>query len=118
MKPEVPPNIQPYVDVLTAKKAVAFLLEFGGAPIHLTPRPHARSRVVALVGMELAKKLGERFGAGYQRVPTNRRWMARQMRADEIGIHEIARRLHVSAQMVRNYLKDGKPPQLDLFDQN
>ncbi len=109
---DIPPpaHLAPYVEELGVEVAVAFLLAFGGAELYLARDPKGRSRLVEVVGLEGARRLGERAALRGlpARVPTGKPWIARVLHAQGLSKAEIARRLHTSDVTVRGYLADAK----------
>ncbi|MEO1987577.1 MAG: hypothetical protein ABGX47_13190 [Martelella sp.] len=115
----IPANLEPYVEVLGQDLAIDFFLSFGGAPVYLSVRPQAGSDLSQVIGQEKVKALAETLGVGHlYRVPINRRWLARAMKAKGYSVLAIARALHVSDVTVRSYLKDEDKRQLSFFDQD
>ncbi|RXF75062.1 hypothetical protein [Hansschlegelia zhihuaiae] len=112
-EPPVPENLAAYVDAMGRQLAVRFLLRFGGGYLALSANPRSGSPVVELIGERAARALFERLsarsGRSQVRVPTDRRWIARQMKSDKASTSEIARTLHVSDVTVRKYLGDADP---------
>lgn len=117
-----PAHLAPYVDVLGEDLAVEFLLAFGGAELAFFRTPR-RSRLVEVVGADLAARLAE-VADLYQlprRIPTGKPWLARVLREKGLSQAEIARRLHTSDVTIRKYLADAgeaceaPPRQMRLF---
>jgi len=102
--PPPPAQIAPYVQVLGLELTVAFLLRFGGAELHLSEDPRANSQLVALVGLENARALGQLLTVP-RRIPLAKPWLAAWLRAKGESTAEIARTLHVSDVTVRGWLK-------------
>ena len=102
--PQPPAQIASFVQVLGLELTVAFLLRFGGAELHLSEDPRANSRLVALVGLDNARALGQLLTAP-RRIPLAKPWLAAWLRARGESTAEIARTLHVSDVTVRGWLK-------------
>lgn len=115
----IPANLEPYVDVLGETLAITFFLKFGGAPVYLSENPQGGSDLSQAIGPDKVKALAERLGVGHlYRVPINRKWLARTMKANGWSVLAIARELHVSDVTVRSYLKADDKRQLSFFDQD
>lgn len=102
--PQPPAQIAAFVQVLGLELTVAFLLRFGGAELHLSEDPRANSQLVALVGLENARALGQLLTVP-RRIPLAKPWLAAWLRAKGESTAEIARTLHVSDVTVRGWLK-------------
>lgn len=121
--PRAPAHIDAYVSTLGAAGAKEFLLAFGGSEIYLAANPKTRSMIVEKIGQSAAAALAEALGAGSKiRVPTAKPWLACCMAAEGLKTAEIARRLHMSDTVVRQWLKRSvrggaelDPRQLRLF---
>lgn len=120
--PRAPAHVQPYVDVLGEKEAMAFLLEFGGAEVYLPASPRSRSLIVQRIGQDrtlaLAQALSRMMSSGQKlRVPTAKPWLAVCMRHEGMTTADIARRLHVTDATVRGWFRrKGRrrpPPKFD-----
>jgi hypothetical protein len=115
----IPANLEPYVAVLGEELAITFFLKFGGASAYLSENPRAGSDLSQVIGTEKVKALAETLGVGHlYRVPINRRWLARALKARGYSVLSIARELHVSDVTIRSYLKDEDKRQLSFFDQD
>lgn len=57
--PRPPAQIEVFVEILGVDLTVKFLLKFGGAELYFAKDPKSRSRLVAFVGPERAKALGQ-----------------------------------------------------------
>lgn len=107
--PEPPAHVAPFVEAVGAEAAVALLLRFGGAEMHVAGRPRKRSRLVAAVGPEAAARLAAVAHRLPRRWPLAKPWLACCLHAQGLPVAEIARRLHASDVAVRGYLKrDGR----------
>lgn len=121
--PRAPAHIDAYVNTLGAAGAKDFLLTFGGSEIYLATNPKSRSMIVEKIGQVAAASLAEALGAGSKiRVPTAKPWIACCLAAEGLKTAEIARRLHMSDTVVRQWLKRSvrggaelDPRQLRLF---
>ncbi len=120
--PRAPAHVQPYVDVLGEKEAMAFLLEFGGAEVYLPASPRSRSLIVQRLGQDrtlaLAQALSRMMSSGQKlRVPTAKPWLAVCMRHEGMTTADIARRLHVTDATVRGWFQRKgvrrSPPKFD-----
>jgi DNA-binding transcriptional regulator YiaG len=97
-----PAHILPFFDVMGADLTIEFLLEFGGAELHLGANPRAEGRVVKLIGPQLARRLAESHLP--RRVPTGKPWIAQVWKERGLSVAEIARRLHMTDVAVRRWL--------------
>lgn len=121
--PRPPAHVQPYVDILGPKGAMDFLLTFGGSEVYLTTNPKTRSMLVERIGHLKTVALAEALGSGLKiRVPTAKSWIACCLHAEGLKTAEIARRLHMSDTVVREWIKKGfdgslkyDPRQMSLF---
>lgn len=106
-RPRPPAHVEPYVRILGYEGAVSFILEFGGAEIYLpmTRTAAARSPVAQHLGVDAVVALAT---AGLpRRVPTAKPWLARVFWSEELGVPEIARKLHVTDVTVRKWLSEA-----------
>jgi hypothetical protein len=122
-----PAHVEPYLRLLGADRAVAFLLAFGGQRLYLPQRPGGASQAEALLGSDGMAALCSMRPGEVIRVPTCRCWLSHELRARGLPVSEIARKLRVTDVAVWKYLRtapDGSsdsPPrrgddrQLDLF---
>ncbi|TCM79648.1 helix-turn-helix domain-containing protein [Rhodovulum steppense] len=107
--PKPPAHIEPYVRVLGSKLAMQFLLTFGGAELYIGRNPTERSRVVQLVGVDLAAELSETLRQTQNpRIPLAKPWVAACLAHEGRSVADIARTLHASDTTVRGWL--GKDP--------
>ena len=102
--PRPPAQVEPFVTVLGTDLAIAFLLAFGGAELDIRSSPHARGRLVRLVGRDKAAALADAVSGLPRRVPLGKPWIAAVWRAKGMAVAEIARRLHTSDVSVRRWL--------------
>ncbi len=113
----VPANLRAFVEVLGDDLVIPFFLRFGGGPLYLSERPGGKGALEDLVGADRVRALAERFGKGHlYRVPINRPWLARRMKADGWSVLAIAREMHVTDVTVRSWLRGRDGRQLRLFD--
>lgn len=113
-----PVQVAPYVEVLGVEGTVDFLLEFGGAQLHLSRNPR-KSRVAERFGRAKAAQLAEVAESLPARVPLQRRWCAQVLYSRGLPVQEIARRIRVTDVTVRAYVRDlpdADPNQPSLFD--
>lgn len=104
--PRAPAHIEAFVTVLGPAGAKDFLLTFGGSEIYFSANPQARSMIATAIGRDKAAALAEALGAGSKvRVPTAKPWVAGCLHAEGLKTAEIARRLHMSDTVVRQWLK-------------
>ncbi|TCP43357.1 helix-turn-helix domain-containing protein [Rhodovulum marinum] len=103
--PKPPAHAAPYVDILGSALAVRFLLTFGGAELYMAERPTERSRVVQLVGVDLARALGAADLP--RRVPLAKPWLAACLAYEGQTVADIARTLHMSDTAVRKCLANN-----------
>lgn len=116
--PQPPANLEPFVRILGVDGAMDFLAEFGGAPLHLSERPHPNrpGRIARVVGHEKAAALAAAMADLPRRCPLGKRWMAQVLAARGVGVYETARRLRASDVQVRRWLRPPETDQGDLFD--
>lgn len=103
--PKAPAHVEPYVRALGSALAVRFLLTFGGAELYMAKDPTEHGRVVALVGVDLARALGREADNMPKRVPLAKPWLAACLAHEGLGVAEIARTLHASDVSVRTWLR-------------
>ena len=78
--PKPTAQVEPFYEVLGPELTVAFLLQFGGAELHLSADPKGRGAVERLVGAERARALATSSRRALQRrVPLAKRWLARML---------------------------------------
>lgn len=107
--PKPTAQVEPFYEVLGPELTVDFLLQFGGAELHLAHDPKGRGAVENMVGAEKARALAEsRNRALQRRVPLAKRWLARMLHWQGRSAADIARTLRVSDVSVRAWLKDRK----------
>ena len=129
-----PAHVEPYVRLLGEDLAITFFLACGGSRVYLAEKPGAGGLVLEAVGDAGQAALFHEFGPWIPRVPIPSRWMAARWHEAGVPILEIARRLHVSDNTVRRWLRapptrdrpskgrrapigaDGRPNQLDLIE--
>lgn len=103
--PKAPAHVEPFVRVLGSALAVRFLLTFGGAELYIARDPTAHSRIVRLVGVDLARALSDEADKLSPRVPLAKPWLATCLQHEGLSVSEIARTLHSSDTTVRGWLK-------------
>jgi hypothetical protein len=104
--PKPTAQVEPFFDVLGPDLTVQFLLQFGGAELHISNDPKGRSAVERLVGADKAKVLAEsRNRAMQKRVPLAKRWLARMLHWQGHSGAHIARTLRATDVSVRGWLK-------------
>lgn len=105
--PQPPAHLARYVEALGVDQTIEFLLNFGGADLHVSRNPRPSSRIVAVLGGEAARRLFEVCDTYNlpRRVPLGKRWIAQVLFAQGNTIASIARRLHVSDTAVRGYTR-------------
>ncbi|TCO73063.1 helix-turn-helix domain-containing protein [Rhodovulum euryhalinum] len=101
--PKPPAHAAPYVDILGSALAVRFLMAFGGAELYWAENPGERSRVVQIVGVDLASALARADLP--PRVPLAKPWLAACLAHEGLSVAEIARTLHASDVAVRGWLR-------------
>ncbi|OCC01737.1 hypothetical protein BA190_27640 [Labrys sp. WJW] len=118
-----PHFVETYIDAIGVEPTIQFLLKFGGGTIHLHSDPGPEGALAQAIGLENARALGQHLRRGHIKVPVAKQWIARQLFAYGWKKSKIARRLHVTDETVRLYLKgfeqgSAEPitsRQLDLF---
>lgn len=108
----VPAQVEPYVEALGIDMAVEFLIAFGGTVVIVSPRPTKYNEVARRFGVEASLALSRIADRLPRRVPQQKAWAARVLHASGLKNVEIARRLNVSDEMVRQYLakpETGRP---------
>lgn len=93
-----------YVEAIGADATVDLLLAFGGTKLYLAADPKSRSSLAGIIGRDAARKLAASLGPGHVLVPTGKPWLARQLRAKEWTVADIARKLHTHDGTIRRYL--------------
>jgi hypothetical protein len=106
-------QIAPYFDVLGLELTVDFLLTFGGAELAIPTNPRGRSELERLVGYDRAKALGQNTHLMPKRVPLAKRWLSEVMAWQGLSIAATARKLRISDNTVRRYLKGDRSPSRD-----
>ena len=106
--PKPAAQVEPFYEVLGPGLTVAFLLQFGGAELHLATDPKGRGAVEKLVGAVKAKALAESRNRSMQRrVPLAKRWLARMLHWQGHSGADIARTLRATDVSVRAWLREG-----------
>ncbi|AVL53266.1 helix-turn-helix domain containing protein [Roseobacter denitrificans] len=90
--------------------AIEFLLNFGGAEIHLTTKPSRGGMVERVIGYEKTKRLVEVSINSKHRVPLANKWLAQCLYCQGLSIAAIARRVRRSDTTVRKYLRGTNTP--------
>ena len=106
--PEIPPppaHVEPYVRLLGAEAAIAFLLAYGGSELYLPQRGAPPAQLSDLVGAEAAARLCAAGPRLSRRVPTAKPWLAAVFASRGLSVAGIARTLHVTDVTVRGWLK-------------
>lgn len=112
-RPRPPAHVEPYVRILGYEGAVAFILEFGGSEVYLPLTRAAAARSPVALHLHVDAVIALATASLPRRVPTAKPWLARVFRSEELGVPEIARRLHVTDVTVRKWLKDLPRPHRD-----
>jgi hypothetical protein len=108
--PKPTAQVEPFFEVLGPELTVDFLLQFGGAELHLATDPKGRGAVEKLVGAERAKTLAQSNSrAILKRVPLAKRWLARMLHWQGSSAADIARTLRATDVSVRRWLKEDRP---------
>ena len=101
-------QVEPYCEVLGPDLTVTFLLQFGGAELHLGKDPKGRSAVEQVVGADHARALATSTHRAMQkRVPLAKRWLAQVLSWRGHSIAQIARILRTTDVSVGKWLKGG-----------
>jgi hypothetical protein len=106
--PRPPANIAPYVDVFGPDLTVTFLLQFGGAELHLSETPRATTPWVTLVGQDKARALYQRARNDLTvqaRIPLAKGWLVAMLAWQGYPKAEIARTLRMTVNSVRAWLR-------------
>jgi hypothetical protein len=98
------------VEAIGRDAAERFVKQFGGSNLWIIARPSANNRVVQLLGLELAYRLGQRFAGAYLDIPLHPTFgvLRRQIRAlNQAGltVNEIRAELRVSRQYIQLVLR-------------
>ena len=101
-----PAQVEPFVAALGEDLAVRFLLNFGGAELHVPARPTPRGRLVAVLGESGAAALADVRDRIPRRIPLAKPWLARVLATRGFSTAEIARTLLSSDVTVRKWLSD------------
>lgn len=110
-RPRVPAHIEPYVEVLGVDLAVTFLLQFGGSEVYFPSYGNQDDRggePVTLVGLQAMHDLRDRLGMGKMRIPLGNSWIAQHLAWQGHSVAAIARRVRVTDNAVRGYLKKAQ----------
>jgi Sigma-70, region 4 len=111
--PRPPAQIAPYVDVFGPDLTVTFLLQFGGAELHLSKTPRATTPWVRLAGQDKAHALYQRAQDDLTvqaRIPLAKGWLVAMLAWQGYPNAEIARTLRMTVNSVRNWLKKADGP--------
>jgi hypothetical protein len=107
--PKPTAQIEPFHKVLGPELTVAFLLQFGGAPLTLSNNPQGRGALQQLVGEERARELAIRCAdLTKKRVPLAKQWLAQALKAQGHSNAQIARTLRATDVSVSRFLRGGK----------
>jgi len=109
--PRPPAQIEVFVEILGVDLTVEFLLRFGGAELYVAKDPKSRSQLVAFVGPERAKALGQVTDRLQRRVPLVKPWTAQYLAWKGMWVAEIARTLHTTDVSVRGWLNPKPKPE-------
>jgi hypothetical protein len=103
--PKPTAQIEPFHRVLGPELTIVFLLQFGGAPLTLSPNTRPTSALAHVVGEDRARELAERCGhLTKKRVPLAKRWLARALHVQGHSIAQIARTLRATDVSVSGWL--------------
>ncbi len=102
--PKRPAQVAPYVEIMGVDLTVQFLLTFGSGKLYLASNLGEGSRLVQLIGMDNARRLGENTHRLTRQVPLAKPWLAKVLAAQGMSKNEIARTLRASVQTVRRWL--------------
>lgn len=106
--PKPTAQIEPFHRVLGPELTIAFLLQFGGAPLQLADNPKGRGAVELLVGKEKARELAVSCAQLFKkRVPLAKRWLAHAMKVQGHSNAQIARTLRATDVSVSGWLRGG-----------
>jgi len=105
---DAPANLRPYLRALGTERTVDLMLELGGSEIYLASDPRPDGQVARLIGLDGVRALGAELGYGdHFRMPVNKAWLARRLKARGWTVAAIARKLLVTDSTVRRKLKGG-----------
>lgn len=110
-------NIQQFVDAIGEENACRLFLELGGTVVKLPKKTGHTSLLAKAIGQEKSDRLAKELGAGHLRIPVARQWCARYLHGKGLSLAEIARRVRVKDDTVRDWC--GPSPlssQLSFFD--
>lgn len=126
----VPANLQVFVEALGEDGAIDFLMQFGGAPLHIPKGTRGDTLVERAIGQTKTRALYAVRDRIPKRMPSGKAWIAACLQERGLSVAEIARTLKVSDVAVRKYKaargrftdstkarepKESPPDQLDLF---
>lgn len=102
--PRTPAQVAVYVEALGEEDAIDFLLRFGGADLTIPKSPHFRTELRQALGQRKTEALCAVRDRIPKRIPTAKPWIAQRLRAKNLPVSAIARKLHVSDVSVRRWL--------------
>lgn len=104
--PKPTAQVEPFYEVLGPDLTVLFLLQFGGAELHVGRQTKDRGAVAQLIGTEKAQALATSENRALQRrVPLAKRWLAEMLHWQGQSIAQIARTLRVTDVTVSSWLR-------------
>lgn len=106
--PKPTAQIEPFHQVLGPELTIAFLLQFGGAPLTLSENPQGRGALEHLVGEARARELALTCAhLTKKRVPLAKRWLAQALKVQGHSNAQIARTLRATDVSVSGWLRCG-----------
>ena len=108
--PKAPAQIAAIVEALGVEDAVEFVLNFGGAELHISKDPRRENLVTQKFGLQKAQALGKVADRIPSRIPIPKRWLAQYFSAKGLTQAQIARKLHTTDVTVGRYLGTRKQP--------
>lgn len=116
--PPPPAELARFSAHLTPDQLLAFIEAFGGTRVYFAATPDACGRLVQVVGLDAARRLGHALAGSLLTVPLARHWRIRILRDGEgLSYRDIARRLGMSESAVWRHLDAARltSRQEDLF---
>lgn len=104
--PRIPVRIKPYVQAFGEHGAIEFLLTYGGNVVTISGSSDRKTKLRKEIGPEKVAAMLAAFGQGQVKVPMARAWLARRLDAQGATRADIAKRLRISRESVRQYLAD------------
>ena len=102
--PKPTAQVAVFSDLIGIDLTVAFLMQFGGAGLHIPSRPLEDHELVVLLGRENVERLARATNIP-SRIPLAKPWLAQYFRAKGDAVATIARKLKTSDNNVYKWTK-------------